>query len=199
MTNFLEITKSRLRNKILLHFFTNPDDELYLREISVRLSEDPGNLSKEMSKLEKEGIFLSQLRGKQKYFFLNKDYSLYNELKSIIFKTIGIQGSIQKIINETNGIVTAFIYGSFASGDETSASDIDLCLIINNNIFNEDGFISKINVLEKNIFREINYIYYSKEEWKSRLRDKDSFIESIKKGPKIMLKGEDLGLQGSDC
>jgi predicted nucleotidyltransferase len=199
MTNFLEITKSRLRNKILLHFFTNPDDELYLREISVRLSEDPGNLSKEMSKLEKEGIFLSQLRGKQKYFFLNKDYSLYNELKSIIFKTIGIQGSIQKIINETNGIVTAFIYGSFASGDETSASDIDLCLIINNNIFNEDGFISKINALEKNIFREINYIYYSKEEWKSRLRDKDSFIESIKKGPKIMLKGEDLGLQGSDC
>jgi predicted nucleotidyltransferase len=199
MINFLEITKSRLRNKILLHFFTNPDDELYLREISVRLSEDPGNLSKEMSKLEKEGIFLSQLRGKQKYFFLNKDYSLYNELKSIIFKTIGIQGSIQKIINETNGIVTAFIYGSFASGDETSASDIDLCLIINNNIFNEDGFISKINALEKNIFREINYIYYSKEEWKSRLRDKDSFIESIKKGPKIMLKGEDLGLQGSDC
>lgn len=194
MINFLEITKSRLRNKILLHFFTNPSDQLYLRGIAVRLSEDPGNLSKEMSKLEKEGIFISQFRGNQKYFFLNEDYPLYNELKSIIFKTIGIQGSIQKIINETNGIVKAFIYGSFASGDETSASDIDLCLIINNDVFNEDGFISKINSLEKNISREINYIYYSQEEWKSRVKDKDSFIESIEKGLKIMLKGEDLGL-----
>jgi len=193
MINFLEITRSRLRNKILLHFYTNPDDELYLREISVRLKEDPGNLSKEMAKLEKEGIFLSQLRGKQKYFFLNREYPLYDELRSIIFKTIGIQGSIQKIINETDGVVTAFIYG-FASGEETSASDIDLCLIVNNDVFYENGFISKINDLEKSISKEINYIYYSEDEWKSRLDQKDSFVESIKNGPRIMLKGDDLGL-----
>ena len=51
MINFLEITKSRLRNKILLHFFTNTDDEMYLREMALRLKEDPGNLSKELSRL----------------------------------------------------------------------------------------------------------------------------------------------------
>jgi predicted nucleotidyltransferase len=194
MINFLKITGSRLRNKIFLHFFTNPDDEIYLREMAMRLREDPGNLSKEMLKLEKEGIFLSQFRGKQKYFFLNKDYPLYNELKSIIFKTIGIYGSVHKIINETRGIISAFIYGSFASGDETSSSDIDLCLIVNNDVFNENGFISKINDQEKNISREINYIYYSEEEWKNKINQKDSFIEGIKNGPNMILKGDDFGL-----
>ncbi len=194
MANFLKITGSRLRNKILLHFYTDPSNELYLREMSAILDEDPGNLSKEMSKLEKEGIFLSMSRGKQKYFSLNKGYPLYEELKSIIFKTIGIQGSIQKIINETDGIVTAFIYGSFASGGETSVSDVDLCLIIKNKIFDEDKFISKINDLEKSISREVNYIYYSEEEWKDKTDQKDSFIETIKKGQKIILKGDDLGL-----
>ena len=194
MMNFLEITRSRLRNKILLHFYTNPDDELYLREISVVLDEDPGNLSKEMSKLEKEGIFLSRSRGKQKYFSLNKDYPLYDELKSIIFKTIGIKGSIQKITNEADGIVTAFIYGSYASGEETSASDIDLCLIIDDNIFDEDKFISRINDLEKSASREVNYIYYSKDEWIDKISQKDSFIDSIKKGQKIILKGDEIGL-----
>lgn len=194
MVNFLEITRSRLRNKILLYFYTNPNNELYLREISVLLDEDPGNLSKEMSKLEKEGIFLSRSRGKQKYFSLNKDYALYDELKSIIFKTIGIQGSIQKIINETGEIVTAFIYGSYASGKENSASDVDLCLIVNDNIFDEDKFISMIKDLEKSISREINYIYYSKDEWKDKINKKDSFIEAIKNGQKIILKGDGLGL-----
>ena len=194
MMNFLEITRSRLRNKILLHFYTNPDDELYLREISVVLDEDPGNLSKEMSKLEREGIFLSRSSGKQKYFSLNKNYPLYDELKSIIFKTIGIQGSIQEIINETDGIVTAFIYGSFASGEETSDSDVDLCLIVNNEIFDEDKFISKTNDLEKSISREINYIYYSEDEWKDKIIQKDSFIDSIEKGKKIILEGENIGL-----
>ncbi len=192
MINFLEITKSRLRNKILLHFFTNTDDEMYLREMALRLNEDPGNLSKELSRLEKEGIFISQFRGKQKYFFLNKTYPLFNELKSIIFKTIGIQGSLQNIINKTSGIVTAFIYGSFATGKENASSDIDLCLIVKDSVFNENNFISKIDGLEKTISREINYIYYSEEEWEKQINENDSFIINIKMGPKIVLKGDEL-------
>jgi len=192
MINFLEITKSRLRNKILLHFFTNTDDEMYLREMALRLKEDPGNLSKELSRLEKEGIFISQFRGKQKYFFLNKTYPLFNELKSIIFKTIGIQGSLQNIINETRGIVTALIYGSFATGKENASSDIDLCLIVKDSVFNENNFISKIDGLEKTISREINYIYYSEEEWEKQINENDSFIINIKMGPKIVLKGDEF-------
>ena len=192
MINFLEITKSRLRNKILLHFFTNTDDEMYLREMALRLKEDPGNLSKELSRLEKEGIFISQFRGKQKYFFLNKTYPLFNELKSIIFKTIGIQGSLQNIINETSGIVTALIYGSFATGKENASSDIDLCLIVKDSVFNENNFISKIDGLEKTISREINYIYYSEEEWEKQVNENDSFIINIKMGPKIVLKGDEF-------
>lgn len=191
MINFLEITKSRLRNKILLHFFTNVDDEMYLREMALRLKEDPGNLSKELSKLEQEGIFISQFRGKQKYFFLNKAYSLFNELKSIIFKTIGIQGSLQNIINEISGIVLAFIYGSFATGKENASSDIDLCLIVKDSVFNENNFISKIDGFGKTISREINYIYYSEEEWKKQINENDSFIINIKMGPKIILKGDE--------
>jgi predicted nucleotidyltransferase len=192
MINFLEITKSRLRNKILLHFFTNIDDEMYLREMALRLKEDPGNLSKELSKLEKEGVFISQFRGKQKYFFLNKDYPLFSELKSIIFKTIGIRGSLQNIINKTSGIVSAFIYGSFATGKENASSDIDLCLIVKDSVFNENDFISKIDGLEKTISREINYIYYSEEEWEKQINENDSFIINIKMGPKIVLKGDEL-------
>ena len=192
MINFLEITKSRLRNKILLHFFTNTDDEMYLREMALRLKEDPGNLSKELSRLEKEGVFISQFRGKQKYFFLNKTYPLFNELKSIIFKTIGIQGSLQNIINKTSGIVTAFIYGSFATGKENASSDIDLCLIVKGSVFNENNFISKIDGLEKTISREINYIYYSEEEWEKQINENDSFIINIKMGPKIVLKGNEF-------
>src|SRR4030042_3064950 len=192
MINFLEITKSRLRNKILLHFFTNTDDEMYLREMALTLKEDPGNLSKELSKLEKKGIFISQFRGKQKYFFLNKEYPLFNELKSIIFKTIGIKGSLQNIINETIGIVSAFIYGSFATGEENASSDIDLCLIVKDSIFNENNFISKVNKLGKTISREINYVYYSDDEWKKQTNENDSFIINIKMGPKIVLKGDEL-------
>ncbi len=45
MLNYFELTKSRVRRKILAYFFSNIDIELYLREIARLLDEDPGILA----------------------------------------------------------------------------------------------------------------------------------------------------------
>ena len=87
MLKSLELTKSKLRQKILSCFFTNPEAKFYVRELSSFLRVDAGNLSRELSKLEKEGIFSFSRQGNQKIFSLNKGYPLFKELKSIILKT----------------------------------------------------------------------------------------------------------------
>lgn len=186
MVNPLEITKSRLRKKVFSYFFTNPNANLYLREISVLLKEDAGNLSKELAKLEKSGIFVSTLRGNQKYFSINKDYPLYKEFKSTIFKTIGVEGSLKEAIRQIEGIEVSFIYGSFAQNKENSASDIDLFIIGNPD---EDKLMEKIEKLEKRLQREINYNIYPKKEFTDKKKSNDSFISNVLKSKKIMLKG----------
>lgn len=191
MVNFLEITRSRLRQNLLSYFFTNPDAKLYLREIASTLKEDPGNLSKEFAKLEREGIFTSTLRGNQKHFSLNKSYPLYKELKSIIFKTIGVEGSLKKLIESTDGILFSFIYGSFAQNKENTISDIDLLIVGDPN---EDDLMQKIEDLEKRLQREINYNIYPEEEFKKKIRGKDSFILNVLKRPKKILKGNLNGI-----
>ena len=191
MVNFLEITRSRLRQNLLSYFFTNPDAKLYLREVASTLKEDPGNLSKEFAKLEKEGVFTSTLRGNQKHFSLNKSYPLYKELKSIIFKTIGVEGSLKELIESTDGISFSFIYGSFAQNKENTISDIDLLIVGGPN---EDDLMQKIENLEKKLQREINYNIYPEEEFKKKIRKKDSFILNILKRPKTLLKGNLNGI-----
>lgn len=186
MVNLLQITKSRLRKKIFTYFFTNQDANLYLREIAAFLKEDPGNLSKEFARLEKEKIFISAPRGNQKYFALNKKHPLYNELKSIIFKTVGVEGSLKNIVNGMDAVVFSFVYGSFAKSKENSASDIDLLIVGRPD---EDILMQKIEELEKRLEREINYNIFPKEEFKERIEKKDSFILNILKRPKIILKG----------
>lgn len=186
MINTLTITKSRIRQKLLSYFFTNPDSALYLREAASILKEDPGNLSKEFSRLEKEKIFISSKRGNQKHFSINKEHPLYSELKAIIFKTIGVKGRLKDIIASSDGIILAFIYGSFAASKENSASDIDLLIVGKPN---EDSLMQKIEDLEKILKREISYNVYSKEEFTRRLAKKDSFLENLLKRPKIILKG----------
>ncbi|HLD82610.1 MAG TPA: nucleotidyltransferase domain-containing protein [Candidatus Omnitrophota bacterium] len=186
MVSFPEITKSRLRQKLLSYFFANSQMDLYVREAALLLKEDAGNLSKELSRLEKDGIFISNTRGKQKYFSLNKEYPLFEELRSVISKTIGIEASLKKVMATDPGIKIAFIYGSFAQDKETNTSDIDLLVIGEPN---ENNLMDKIDVLEKNLGREINYTIYSEKNFSNKIKSKSSFILNIIKRPKIILKG----------
>ena len=192
MVTLLEITRSRLRQKILSYFFTNQDAHLYLRETASLLRDDPGNLSKELAKLIKEGIFVCDTRGRQKYFSLNKTYPLYKELKSIIFKTIGVEGSLKELVQSVEGISGACIYGSFAVNKAHAASDIDLLIIGNPD---ENVLMHKLDALEKRLQREINYNIYSEHELKARIKKRDSFMLNILKRPHILLKGNLNGIQ----
>lgn len=186
MVAFPLISKSRLRRKLLSYFFTNPQARLYLREVAVLLKEDAGNLSKELVTLENIGIFNSHFSGKQKYFSLNQQYPLYKELKSVVFKTIGIEGSLKELLAKIDRLKVAFIYGSFAEGKENSSSDIDLFLVGSPD---EDSLMGKIDSLERRLGREINYNIYPEKEFKEKLRRKDGFMINLIKRPKIFLKG----------
>jgi len=100
MFKFFELTKSRLRSKLLSFYFGNQDEILYMKEISRLLDEDCGNLQKELVKLEKEDLFHSVKRGNQRYYFLNKQYPFFNELDSI-FAGIGNKSYIAPSSLET--------------------------------------------------------------------------------------------------
>jgi predicted transcriptional regulator with HTH domain len=186
MPSFMELTKSELRRKLLAYFFTNTESRLYLREMALIIKEDPGNLSKELSNLVKEGLFNVEECGSQKYFSLNKSYPLYKELESIVNKTVGFEGAIKKALSGINGILFAFIYGSFASERQNTSSDIDLVIIGD---IDEQKLLLAVSELQKFLNREINYTLYSKKDWNKVKKDKGSFTANIYNEPKIMLIG----------
>jgi predicted transcriptional regulator len=87
-----KIFKSQTRKELFRLYFTNPDQEYYLRELERILQTSVSMIRKELTRLEEEGIFLSRRKGNLIYYLLNQSYPLFDELKSIVFKTIGIQG-----------------------------------------------------------------------------------------------------------
>ncbi|MBU4377353.1 MAG: nucleotidyltransferase domain-containing protein [Candidatus Omnitrophica bacterium] len=195
MIDFTGITKSEVRKKVLRYFFTHTEANLYLREIAAILKVDPGNLSKELSRLGKEGVFKSAERGKQKYFSLNERYPLFSELKSIIFKSVGVEGTLKEMLRNIKSIRCAFIYGSYAKGSEKPSSDIDLVVIIDKDKFKAGVFEKKMYELGTKLSREINYSYYPVDEWHDKIKKDSSFIKNILKQDKIMLVGDINGLQ----
>lgn len=183
-----KIFKSKARLAIFRLYFTNPDKSFYLRELERELDIPVSMLRKELINLEKDGLFISSRTGNLLYYSLNKKYPLYNEIKSIVFKTIGIRGTLSKKLSSLKNIDVAFIYGSYAKNQDRAKSDIDLFLIGN---IDENRLLEKVNKLEKEFKREINYSLYSRKDFKKKKEQKDSFIEDVLENKKVFLIGEE--------
>ena len=168
--------RSKARQRLLAYYFTNPAARHHLRDLADRLSIDPSNLSREMRRLERDGLFRSEVRGRQKYFRLNRDYSLYGEVRSIVAKTIGAVPLIAQSIKATEGIEEAYLYGSFARNQQDAASDIDVLVI---GTPRGEALAEAMRKVERQLGREVNYTVLSRNEFESRRTRKDAFLESV--------------------
>ena len=187
MLESLYITKSKIRRDLLALFFTNPWQKYYIRELERLLGYSVGSIHRELLKFQKDALFNTQRVGNLLYYSLNTKHPLFNELKSIVSKTVGVEGSLKKMLQCIDKIKIAFIYGSFANKKERAISDIDLMVIGNPNT---SELNEKIIGLEKLLKREINPTIYSLKEYKDKKKAKTGFIMDLLKNPKIMLIGK---------
>lgn len=174
------------KGKILNLFFKDTDKEYYLREIAKKLGKQPSHFQKALNSLVKLGILKDERKGNLRFFKLNKEHLLYEEIKKIISKTLGIEAILKGVIDSFKKVEYAFIFGSIAKGNEYSESDIDLMLIGD---INQDDLIDKVTKLEDELGREINYHIFDKEEVIKKLKEDNSFLKRIFSEPIINLKG----------
>jgi predicted nucleotidyltransferase len=177
---------SKLREKVLSYSLAHPGENYYVRELSGLIDEDPGNLSRELKKLEREGLLISLSKGKEKYYSLNKNYPLLPELKKIISKTVGVEGILRDLVAGFKGISLSFIHGSYAKGKEKKTSDIDLVVV---GKFSEKEFTHQIRRLESGLNREINFTSYTEEDFLVEKNKEGGFLNLVTKEKTIILKG----------
>jgi len=176
--------RSKTRQRLLAYYVTNPTARHHLRDLAGRLAVDPSNLSKELRRLEREGLFVSEISGRQKYFYLNRDYSLLREVRRIVTKTIGAVPLLAQSLKGIPGIEEGYLYGSFARNHQDAASDIDVLVIGSPK---SDLLAEAVEKLERQLGREINYTVLTREELQARRARKDAFLEDVWRHKRVPL------------
>lgn len=188
------LVSSRIRVKLLTYFFSHPEERFYARSLARQIAEHYNAVWRELDHLERVGLLVSERDANLKYYHLNRDFPIYEELKRIVLKTSGLGQALRDALdrNRLGTVEWAFIYGSVAADEEDALSDIDLLLVgeVNLPVLSE-----VIAHLEDQLGREINYLALTRAELAQRLAAGDPFIGNVLVGPKVMLIGNEGSLR----
>ncbi|MBU4283864.1 MAG: nucleotidyltransferase domain-containing protein [Nanoarchaeota archaeon] len=145
-----------------------------------------------MEKLQRIGLIEKSIQGNRIYYKVNKKCPITQDLKIIFFKSVGIAEVLKENFKEKK-IKFAFIYGSYAKGEENLLSDIDLMVVGDISSKELSNILSKP---KKELMREINYVVFSLDEFINKAIQKDHFINSVLKDKKIYIIGSENELKG---
>ncbi len=177
----------KTRQKILSLLFSNADRSYYLREIARHTSCGLGAVQHELKLLTSLGYLEREKKGKQVYFKANEKNPVFRELKGFIVKTYGYAALLAEALQILERkIEVAFIFGSFATGDEHADSDIDIIII--GDVSLQDVVTATMDVREY-LNRDITPIVYPVSEFRERLSEKNHFLMHVLENPKIFLIG----------
>jgi len=187
-----ELFGSRARVRILKTFLLNLERDFYQREIAAITNLPIRAVQREMERLVKIGLVEKQIRGNRKYYRCKSDFPIFEELKSIILKTVALGNVLKDYLQKKKEkIELAFIYGSFAKGEENISSDLDL-LIVGNLTSKEVSML--LSSAKDMLRREINFVVYNEKEFSKK--KESHFLKRVLKEPKIFLVGDKSDLKG---
>jgi predicted nucleotidyltransferase len=185
---------SKVQQRVLALIFGQPERSFYMSEIVRNVHSGTGAVERELSRLQRSGLVSVERIGNQKHYRANHQSPIYQELQSLVIKTVALAEPLRKYLEPySDNIRVAFVYGSVAKGTDTARSDVDLMVIGDELSYSE--LYAALQDAEDALHRKVSPTFLSQKDWQRKISDKGSFVSKINALPKIFVLGseKDLG------
>jgi predicted nucleotidyltransferase len=177
----------KVRQEILAATLGGPERTWTLSELARHLKLRPSSLQRELASLVEAGILRRQKSDRNLCYDPDPSCPIQGELRAMLLKTAGLVDVVSDVLKRhRKKIVLAFVFGSIASGEERSGSDVDLVIVGDIGLSN---LASSLKRLEERLGRPVNPRVYSADEFTDRMARGDRFLQSIVKGNILMIQG----------
>lgn len=185
---------SKVQQRVLALIFSHPQRSFYCSEIVRNVRSGVGAVERELSKLERSGLVSIERIGNQKHYRANQAAPIFEELRGLVEKTVGLAEPIKKALEPyAAAIESAFVYGSVAKGTDTARSDIDLMVIGDD--LNYSDLYTAVQNIENKLRRRVHPLFLTSEDWRRRTSDNASVFSKISRSAKIFIIGSEKDLQ----
>ena len=178
--------------RLLGVFVLEPQRRFYQRELERLLGVPLRQLQRDLERLERAGLITETPSGNRRYYQAVVSHPAFADVRAMMIKTVGLGDVVRAAIAPLGGaIAAAFVFGSFAAGDDTTASDVDLFVVGTVSRRELAGALAPVGT---ELGREINPVVFSPGEFARRRQGTDPFVESVLAGPHIWILGDEQTL-----
>lgn len=166
---------STTRVKLLTIFLLNPEQEFFIRQLTRELDEQINSIRRELDNLKKMGLLKTKEKNRKKYYTVNKNFLLFNELKSIIVKGISNKDEITRRIASFGEVDVLVFSGIFVNRE----SLIDLLIV---GTIDKEKLEEYLNN-ELDTSRPIRFSVMSRDDFSYRRKCHDKFLSDLMDSP----------------
>ena len=181
---------SRTRVKLLSLFLRNPEEPIFVREMTRRVGTQINAVRRELANLTKLGLIVetaekdlpqSKVRQpglKKKYYKVNPDFRLLKELSALLLRAQALyEGKLDQEIPKIGDVQYLAFLGVFLG----ERAPVDVFIV---GVVNEAQLKKLIRETEQALGYEINFTVMSPDEFRYRKDMTDKFLYSILEGRK---------------
>lgn len=195
MTSVADALFPATRQYVLAVLFGAPDRSFYANEVIALARSGTGAVQRELASLLAAGLVTAREQGNQKHYQANADSAVFDELRGLVLKTVGLADVLRAALAPLAGqIAAAFVHGSVARQQDTTSSDVDV-LIVSNTL----GYAEVFGALEgaaHTLGRKLNPTLYTRAELARRQAHDNTFVTRVLQQPRIWLLGHEQVLRG---
>ena len=130
----LPILRSRQQGEILALLLGDPGLELSLTEIAARTGAPHPSVYREIQRAEQAGLVTTRKVGNTRLVRADTDSPYYAGLAEVLTRAFGVPAVLVETLRDVQGIIAAYIYGSWAARYEGHAGqrpvgDIDVLVL----------------------------------------------------------------------
>ncbi|OGV96516.1 hypothetical protein A2W24_03310 [Microgenomates group bacterium RBG_16_45_19] len=191
MAQLKDFIISRVRVKLLKIFYDNPQEMLYVRQLTRIADEEINAVRRELDRMDKCGLIKKEKRGNRLYYFINQSYDFYEDLLSLVAKSTGVGLNLRENRKKLGKVKFALLSGKFVRRKDRLSDEVDLLLV-------GDVVMPELNLIvlkeQTRLKTEINYTVMTEAEFMFRKSRRDPFLLAILSKSRIMIIGDEEGL-----
>jgi predicted nucleotidyltransferase len=185
---------SEARAKVLTALFNERGRAFYQTELARVTGLPIAAVQRQLKRLSAAGLVSASVAGGRRVYAADSQSAIFDEVSSIVRKLRGPATTLRPALRR-HRVELAFVFGSFASGSATAASDVDLMVLGGESTRVIRGELAKA---ERHLGRSVNEHVMPVREWRTRLRKHDPFLSNVRAEPKLWVIGDETDLAGLD-